>query len=121
MYNDDCYLMEKIRDDENSRFVNSKKTISDLQKENSELKNKLQKLQNILNGEIKIYAVALDGDIIGCDYLEQAKSIYTDHINVHEYKEAYIIEAVATKKLWKKDPKDTQYESAAWEEETNNG
>lgn len=58
---------------------------------------------------VKVYACVLDGQIMGCDSMSHAMDCY--NANVDDCKEAYIIEAVAKRKIWKQDVEETQWES----------
>lgn len=70
--------------------------------------------------EIKAWAVidmeknTLSQQIIGCNSMSHAMDCY--NANVDDHKEAYIIEAVAKRKIWKQDVEDTQWESEVIEE-----
>lgn len=63
---------------------------------------------------VKVYACVLDGQIIGCNSMSHAMDCY--NANVDDHKEAYIIEAVAKRKIWKPDIEETQWESEVIEE-----
>lgn len=62
----------------------------------------------LLNG-VKVYAVVFDDDICGCDSLTQAMDTYD--ANIDDFPDAYILECVASRKIWKRSPDEYQWES----------
>lgn len=78
------------------------------------IKKAKHKPHNDLLKGVKVYACVLDGEIMGCDSLTQAMDCYD--ANVNEFKEAYILECVAKRKIWKQNIDETQWESEVIEE-----